>query len=259
LFAAGFIPGFIYAGCLMVVIFFISKKRGYVNKAYTKISMREVWDSFKDAVWALLVPVIILGGIYSGIFTPTEAGAVSVAYGMFAGMFIYKEIDMKQVVVIFVKSAANTAMVLLIIAAASGLSWIISIKGIATLVGSWFASISSGPAMFMALTILLLLFMGCFMETTASILMVTPILLPVALSFDINPVYFGIIVVMTLSLGMATPPVGENLYIAAGIAGIKFEAMLKNVVPFIIAAIAAIIVVTAIPGICLFLPNLLYH
>ncbi len=258
LFAAGFVPGFIYAGLLMVLIYVISKKRGYTNKEYKGISGKEVWASFKDAVWALLVPVIILGGIYSGVFTPTEAGAVAAAYGLFAGLVIYRELNFKQAMLIFVKSAANTAMVLLIIAAASGLSWILSIKGVAALIGQGFASVSNGAPMFMGLTILLLLFLGCFMETTASILMVTPILLPVATSFGINPIYFGIVMTMTLSLGMATPPVGENLYIAASIAGIKFEDMLKNALPFIIAAIVAILIVTAVPQVCLFLPGLLY-
>ncbi len=257
LFAAGFIPGFIYAFSLMAVVFVIAKKRGYISKTYTRISGKEVWESFKDAIWALLVPVIILGGIYSGIFTPTESGAVAAAYGLFAGLFIYRELDIKGAMMIMVKAAANTAMVLLIIAAAGAFTWLLSIKGVANLIGAGFASVSSTKAIFMALTIILLLFMGCFMETTASILMVTPIMLPVATSLGIDPIYYGIIVTMTLSLGMATPPVGEDLYIAASIAGIKFEKLLSNALPFIIAAIVAVIIVTAFPGISLFLPGLM--
>ncbi|KJS83663.1 MAG: C4-dicarboxylate ABC transporter permease [Peptococcaceae bacterium BICA1-8] len=256
LFAAGFIPGLIYGGSFMVLIYFISKKRGYVSAE--KFSGKECWVSFKEAIWALLVPIIILGGIYSGIFTPTEAGAVAAVYGLFAGVVIYKELNLKNIADVFAKSATNTAMVLLIISASSAFSWIMTVKGVASLVGGWFAAMSGGPVIFLLLAILLLLFMGCFMETIASVLIVTPVLLPVAKSLAIDPILFGIVVVMTLSLGMSTPPVGENLYIAASIAGISFEDLLKNIWPFIIAAILVILLITFVPGIALFLPNLFY-
>ncbi|MFZ5946229.1 MAG: TRAP transporter large permease [Bacillota bacterium] len=256
LFAAGFIPGLIYGGSFMILIYFISKKRGYVSAE--KFSSRECWDSFKEAIWALLVPIIILGGIYSGIFTPTEAGAVAAVYGLLAGIFIYKELNFKNTMEVFAKSAVNTAMVLLIISASSAFSWIMTAKGVASLVGGWFAAMSGGPSMFLLLVILLLLFMGCFMETIASVLIVTPVLLPVAKSLGIDPILFGIVVTMTLSLGMSTPPVGENLYIAASIAGISFEQLLKNIWPFIIVAIFVILLITFVPGISLFLPNIFY-
>jgi len=159
---------------------------------------------------------------------------------------------------VFTAALINTSMVLLIISAASVFSWILNIEGVAALVGSWFVSGSSGQSIFLLLVIVLLLFMGCFMETVACVLIITPILLPVALSLSIDPIHFGIVVVMTLSLGMSTPPVGENLYIAASIANVSFEKLVKNIWPFIIVAIIVILLVAFIPSIALFLPNCLY-
>ncbi|MCI8910653.1 MAG: TRAP transporter large permease subunit [Oscillibacter sp.] len=175
-----------------------------------------------------------------------------------AGSLIYRELKPKDLLKILVDTAANTSLVLLIIGCAGAFTWVLTIKGIAAAIGSWFAAVSSGKFVFMALTILLLLFMGCFMECCASVLLVVPILLPVATSLNIDPVYFGVIIVMTLSLGMATPPVGEDLYIAASIAGIKFEQEVKYVMPLVGAAILAIIICAAVPGIVTFLPNLIY-
>lgn len=256
LFAAGFIPGLLYGLSLMVVVYFTSKKRNLVSA--THFSAHECWESFKDAIWALLVPIIILGGIYLGIFTPTEAGAVAAVYGLFASWFIYKEINIHNIKHILAKAAINTAMCLFIIAASTTFSWLMSIQGIARIIGQWFALVSSGRIVFLLLTVGLLLLMGCFMETIASLLIVCPILLPVAKSLGIDPVHFGIVIVMTLSLGMATPPVGENLYIAASIADVSFEKLIKNAFPFIIAAIVAILIVTFVPGISLVLPKLFY-
>lgn len=255
LFAGGIIPGLIYAACLMVVSGLICKKKGFGAESKTKYDGHETWEAFKDAIWALLVPVIVLGGIYSGVFTPTEAGAVAAAYGLIAGFFIYRELTFKDLVKILIDTAANTSLVLLIIGCAGAFTWV---QGIAAAVGTWFAAASSGKAVFMALTIILLLFMGCFMECCASVLMVVPILLPVATSLGISPIYFGVIVVMTLSLGMATPPVGEDLYIAASIAGIKFEQEVKYVLPMVGAAIMAIVICAIFPDLVMFIPTLIY-
>ena len=258
LFAGGIIPGLIYAACLMVVSGLICKKKGFGAESKTKYDGHETWEAFKDAIWALLVPIIVLGGIYSGVFTPTEAGAVAAAYGLIAGFFIYRELTFKDLLKILIDTAANTSLVLLIIGCAGAFTWVLTIKGIAAAVGAWFVAASSGKAIFMALTIILLLFMGCFMECCASVLMVVPILLPVATSLGISPIYFGVITVMTLSLGMATPPVGEDLYIAASIAGIKFEQEVKYVLPMVGAAIMAIVICAIFPDLVMFIPTLIY-
>lgn len=256
LFVAGIIPGIVYAGSLMVAVYITSKKKKLVSQ--TDFSWSEVWTAFKDAIWALLVPLIILGGIYFGVFTPTEAGAIACVYGFIASKWIYKELDLKTFRRVLAKASVNTSMVLLIIAASTTFSWLMSIQGISKIIGQWFAAVSSGKFIFLLLTLLLLLLLGCFIETIANILIVTPILYPVALSLGIDPIHFGIIIVVTLSLGMATPPVGENLYIAASIADVPFEKLLKDVVPFIFAAIIAILLITFIPQLSLFLPNLIF-
>jgi len=256
IFAAGVLPGLLYGGALMVLIYIIAKKNKYGTTEV--FALREVWDSFKDAIWALLVPLIILGGIYSGIFTPTEAGAVAAVYGLLAGIFIYKELNLKNIASVFIASASNTAMVLLIVAASCSFSWLLNIKGVAAQIGTWFMANATSQTVFLLLVFALLLFMGCFMETIASVLIVTPILLPVAQSLGINTIFLGLVICMTLSLGMATPPVGENLYIACSIANVSFEELIKNVWPFILAAMVAILLVIFIPEIGLWLPSLIY-
>lgn len=256
LFVGGILPGILYAASLMIVVHITSKKKKLVSQ--TEFSWSEVWDAFKDAIWALLVPIIILGGIYFGIFTPTEAGAVASVYGFIACSWIYKELDFGTFKRVLAKASINTSMVLLIIAASTTFSWLMSIQGITKVIGQWFVAVSSGKYIFLLLTIILLLLLGCFIETIANILIVTPILYPVALSLGIDPIHFGVLMVVTLSLGMATPPVGENLYIAASIANVPFEKLLKDIVPFILAAIVAVLLIAFIPQITLFLPNLLY-
>ena len=256
LFAAGVVPGLLYGLSFMVVISISARKHNY---GYTQpFNAKEVWLSFKEAVWALLVPIIILGGTYSGVFTPTEAGAVAVVYGVLAGRFIYKELDLRKIGAILASAGVTTAMVLMILAASSAFSWLMTSQGVARLVGGWFSSIATGQTAFLMLVIMLLLFLGCFMETIACLLIVCPILLPVAQSLGIDLVHFGIVMIMTLCLGMATPPVGECLYIAAGIAGVKFEQLLKHVWPLVIAAVFVILLVAVFPQLTLFLPGLLY-
>jgi len=257
LFAAGMIPGILMGAGLMVVVYYKSKKNNYGSIG--RFSSSELWASFKDAIWALMVPIIILGGIYSGMFTPTEAGAVASVYGLLVGWFIYKELKLTNILQVFSSAAANTAMVLLIIASSSVFSWLMTIKGVAATVGQWFGAVSGSPTGFLVLFILLGLFLGCFMETVSIILIVTPVLYPVAMKFGIDPILFGIVLTMTLSLGMATPPVGENLYISASIAKVRFELICKNILPFIVISISIIFLIAFVPKIALFLPGLLYN
>ena len=257
LFMAGMIPGILYGFGLMCMVYYISKKKKFAQENMARFSVKELWDSFKDAIWALLVPIIILGGIYSGIFTPTESGAVAAVYGLLAGTLIYRELNFKLTMKVFINSAVNVSMVLLIVSCASAFSWLLNMKGIASLIGNWFGAASS-PALFLLLVLLLLLVMGCFMECCASVLMITPVLLPAAKLMGVDPIHFGVVIVMTLSLGMATPPIGENLYIAASIAGIKFEKILKYVWPFVVVAFLVILFVTYVPAVALSLPGVLF-
>jgi len=255
LFIAGILPGIFISLFLMVVVYFFAKKRKIPQTG--KFSLKELKKSFMDGIWALLVPLIILGGIYSGIFTPTEAGAVAVIYGLFAGIFIYKELNWEGFKEILSGTITNTILVMVIIGVSGAFSWLLTINGIANLVGTTLASISQNKFVFLLLVNLLLLFTGCFMETVAAILILSPILFPISQVLGIDPVHFGIIIVINLSLGMATPPVGENQYIAAAIAKVPFEEEVKASLPFLVAAYLALIFITYIPKISLFLPNLL--
>lgn len=224
----------------------------------TEFDAHEVWVAFKDSIWALLVPgdcsgrnlqrrIYTNGGWRGGVRVWTLCWLFHLPGAVLEG----PEKDFDGHGCQYLSGAADYRL-------RRAFTWVLTIQGIATAIGGWFAAVSSGKIIFMALTILLLLFMGCFMECCASVLMVVPILLPVAQSLGIDPVYFGVIVVMTLSLGMATPPVGEDLYIAASIAGIKFEQEVKYVMPLVGAAILAIAICAALPGLVMFLPNLFY-
>ncbi|TDT61906.1 TRAP transporter large permease [Fonticella tunisiensis] len=256
LFLGGFGPGIVVGLSLMVVAYYISKKRGYGNKN-EKFSWSGLWKTFIDAFWALLMPVIILGGIYGGIFTPTEASAVAVVYGLIAGFFVYKELKINQLPKVLVNSGVSTAVVMLIISTAQVFGWIMTSQRIPDAVAKTFISFSSNPAVFLLLINILLLFVGCIMETNAAIIILTPIFLPLVVKLGINPIFFGVIMVVNLAIGMITPPLGVNLFVACGIQKISLERITKAVIPFLVVNIVALLLVTYIPDIVMFLPKIL--
>lgn len=256
MFLGGFGPGLVIGLSLMILSFIISKKRGYGGKE-EKFSFKNLWIAFKDAFWALLMPVIILGGIYGGIFTPTEAAAVAVVYGFFVGFVIYKELKLKILPKIFVQAGVNTAMIMLIISTAQVFGWILTSERIPEVVANVFLNITNNPYVFLMLINVLLLFVGCVMETNAAIIILAPIFLPLVLQLGINPILFGVIMVANLAVGMVTPPLGVNLFVACGIQKISLETISKAVIPFILVNIIAILLITFIPDIVLFLPKVL--
>lgn len=257
LFAAGFLPGILVGGALMLVCYFSAKKHGYGMQNKTKFSLRNVGKCFVEAFWALLMPVIILGGIYGGIFTPTEAAGVSVVYGFVVGVFVYKEIDLKQLVPMLMNAAKSTAMVMMIIASAAGFGWILTSERIPDAIAAAMMGISSNKFVIMLLINLLLLLVGCVMETTASIIILTPIFLPIVTMMGVNPVHFGIIMVVNLAIGMSTPPLGVNLFVSCGIAKISIEENSKQLVKFLVANIIALLLITYIEPISMFIPKLM--
>ncbi len=258
LFIAGILPGFTMAFCLMVAIYL--KIRHDPNPA---VRHREPFDckkfakSFIDAFFALMVPVIILGGIYSGVFTPAEAGAVACLYGFMVGVFWYREITLDNFLVIMGGTITNTVLVMLIVAVSGAFSWLLTFSGVAKLLGAFVSGIAANAVIFLLISNVIFLFMGMFIESVAAILIITPILHPIAVSLGVDPIHFGIIMVVNLAIGLITPPVGENQYIAAAIAGIPFERVLKAIVPFFAALILALLVITYVPGLSLFLVHLL--
>lgn len=255
LFMAGIVPGILVGASLMYTAWLIARKRGY--KGERRFSAEERKIAFQEAFWALLMPVIILGGIYGGIFTPTEAAVIAVVYGLFIGFFIYKELRVEHLKDLFVNTAVSTAVILLIIAASSAFSWVITSKKIPQTVAEAILSLSSNPIVILLLINLLLLFIGTFMETVASIIILVPVLMPVLKAIGVAPLHFGIIIVVNLAIGMVTPPLGVCLFVSCGIAKISLEDISKAALPFIAVMILDILLLTYIPLLSTALPTLL--
>ncbi|NEU30915.1 TRAP transporter large permease [bacterium LRH843] len=255
MFIAGIVPGLLIGFSLMIMVYFIAKKRGYPREE--RVSAAGRWQAFKSAILALLMPIIVLGGIYGGIFTPTEAAAVAVAYAFIVGVFIYKEIKWNNLIPILGQSTITSAIILFIIANAGLFGWILSREGVPHLVAGYFANISDSPIVFLLVINILLIFVGMFFDGGAAIIILGPILAPVAAGFGIDPVHFGIIMVVNLAMGMCTPPVGVNLFISCQIAGIKLGEITKAILPFLFLMIVDLLLISFIPKISLWLPQLL--
>ncbi len=249
----GFLPGFLVGGSLMLVAWVIARKRGY--KGDEKASVRQIWSTFKDAILALLMPAIILGGIYGGVFTPTEAAVVAVVYGFVIGRFVYRELPLARLKDILVTTSVGTAMILFIIATSSVFSWILTAQQVPQQVTAAILSISKNPVVILLLVNLLLLFLGTFMETVASIIIVVPVLLPVMQQIGVDPLHFGIVLVVNLAVGMVTPPLGVCLFVGCSIADIRLEDISKAAFPFILIMIVDILLLTYIPWIATVLPR----
>ena len=255
MFLGGFLPGITVGMALMIVSYFISKKRGYGEKR-AKASAQERWAAFKDAILALLMPVIILGGIYGGIFTPTEAAAVAVFYGLIVGVVIFKELNLASIKNVLLDGSKNTAMVMMIIGAAKGFAWILSSARVPDAVARFITGLTDSAFMILLLINILLLIVGCLMEANAAIVILTPIFMPVITSMGINPIHFGIIMIVNLAIGMSTPPLGVNLFVASGISKVTLEKIIKAVLPLIAANIVALLVITYLEPLTLVLVNL---
>jgi len=255
LFIAGIIPGMLMASFLMITVYVMSKKKKLPRTG--NFTFKELKNSFLDSIAALMVPVIILGGIYGGYFTPTEAGVIAVVYGFLISIFYYKEINLNNFLEILGGAITNTVLVMIIVAVSGAFSWLLTISGASSLIGKSIASFATTKILFLIVVNILLVFVGCFIETVAGILIVTPVLFPIVQSLGIDPVQFGIIVTVNLSIGMSTPPVGENQYIAAAIAKIPFDKEVKAALPFLLVAFLSLIIITFVPQVSLWLPNVL--
>lgn len=255
LFAAGFVPGILMGLALMIVVSRISKKKNYpMSEGF---SGKRVAVEFKSSIWALLAPVIILGGILGGIFTPTEAAAVAVIYSFFVGKFIFREIAWKDLPGILFQSGITTGAILLIISLANVFAWVIAANQIPVKLSSLFLSATSNPYIFLAIVNVLLLIVGMFMETGAAIILLAPILAPIAVKLGIHPLHFGFMMVLNLAIGMATPPVGVCLFVSCGITGLSLEKVSAAAMRFVIALLAILLIVTYVAPISLFLPKML--
>jgi TRAP-type transport system large permease protein len=256
LFAAGFVPGILVGLALMIMAYIIGVKRNHPYRK-EKVGAMELIKGTKDAVLALLMPVIIIGGILSGVFTPTEAAAVATCYALVVGFFVFKTLKLKDIPACLLKSATTTSILILIVGFASVLSWTLSIERIPQALAKALVSANLGRVQFLLLVNVLLLFMGMIMETGANAILLGPILMPLAIRLGIHPVHFALIMLVNLNIGLATPPLGVCLFVACPIAGVSMMKISKAIAPFIIMEIAALMLITFIPDLVLFVPRLL--
>ena len=257
MFMGGVIPGILFGVSLCVYSSLYSKKHKYINAEAAPFSWGNVGRSLVDGIWALLVPVIILGGIYGGIFTPTEAAAVAVAYGLIVGLFVYRDLKAKDLYRIFGSAALTTATIMVILGTATTFGRILTLERIPTMIADFFESVAKGPVMLMILINILLLIVGCFMETNAAIIILAPIFLPIVEFMGINPVHFGIVMVVNLAIGFVTPPLGVNLFVACNVANAKLEEICKGILPILGVMILDLLLITYIEPLSTFLPALL--
>lgn len=253
LFLAGYIPGILTGLLLMVVAYFWAKKDGY--KVGQRSSLRQVVSTFWAAFPSLLLLVVVMGGIVGGIFTATEASAVAVLYTLVLG-FYYKEITWRNLPEVFLKSSTTTAIVMLLIGASMSMSWVMSFENIPQIISELLMGISSNPIIILLIINLLLLFVGTFMDMTPAVLIFTPIFLPVVTELGMDPIQFGIIMVLNLCIGLCTPPVGSVLFVGVGIANTTIGKVIKPLVPFFVAMIIALLLITYIPAFTLWLPRI---
>jgi tripartite ATP-independent transporter DctM subunit len=245
LFMAGIIPGLLIGLSLMVTWFFVAKKDGYQDKE--KFTAQEAWQITKKSFPALLMPVLIIGGIRFGIFTPTEAGVFATIYAFIVSILVYKELKMKDMMDIFVKAAQSTAIVMFVVAAASAVAWLITIAQLPAQVSSMLSGFIDTPLILLLVIILFLFLVGMVMDMTPAILIFAPILFPVVIQAGIDPYFFGIIMVYNLAIGLITPPVGTLLYLGSSIGNISFGHMLKGIAPFLFTEIAMMLIYAFFP------------
>lgn len=256
LFMAGVVPGIMIGLMLMFAAYIGARRLGF--KATKPASFKERWIRFKDAFWALMLIVLVIGGIYGGIFTPTEAGAASAVYAFIVSYFIYKDLKLKDMYKILLDSALTTSMVFFIIANAMIFSHFLTDESIPRYITEMILDANVGPIMFLMIVNVLLFIMGQFMEPSSVVMITVPLLLPIATALGIDPIHFGVVMVVNMELGMITPPVGLNLFVASGITGLSLKDIVISVIPWSLIILVGLIIITYVPIISLWLPSLMF-
>jgi tripartite ATP-independent transporter DctM subunit len=255
LFLGGAIPGLLMGLYLMAAVYIIARRRGYARGE--KPTGRQVWNAFKDALPALMLPVIIIWGIVGGVVTPTEAAVIAVLYALFLGAVVYRELTPKTIWAMFGEAAMTTASVMFIVAASALLAWVLTRQQAGPALVKLVTSVSTDPTIILLMLNVLLLILGCFLETLSLMILLVPVLLPLIKALNIDPVHFGVMFTLNLMIGLITPPVGMSMFIACRIARIQIVEFAREVWPFVIALVGVLLVVTFFPSVVLFLPNLL--
>jgi tripartite ATP-independent transporter DctM subunit len=255
LFMGGFIPGILIGLGLMAVAYIQAKKHGYPREA-VRPTVKEFLQATISAMGAIFMPLIILGGIFGGIFTATEAAAVATIYAFIMGKFVYKELQWRHFPDILYKAGLNTAMILIIVGVANLVGYIMAVERIPLMVAELFLSITTNKWVMLLLINILLLIVGCFIDGASALIIFTPVLLPLIYKLGIDPIFFGVVITVNLMIGTITPPVGLCLYVACGIADVRLEQISRTIIPFLLIEIAVLFLVTYVPILIMFLPNM---
>lgn len=245
LFLNGFLPGLAMGLGLMAIAIVQAYKRNYPKG--TPLSLTTIWRTLKSASWGLMTPVIILGGIFSGIFTPSEAAVIAVNYALIVSLFVYRDLKLADVYRILIRSAITTSVIMLVIATSAVLSWTLSSWQVPTAIAESVLSLSTNTYIIMLLVVGIILLTGVFLETASALIILTPVLLPLVLQLGIDPIHFGLIIVVGLSIGMITPPVAINLYVASSITQLPLERITRAIIPYLLGLIAVLLLIVYVP------------
>lgn len=256
LFIGAIVPGFLMAGAMMLLVWRMAVKRAMPREAFP--SGREAWEAFKGAFWALMAPVLMIGGMLSGVFTPTEAAAVSAFYALVLGLFVFRDFKIRDLPKVILDTIETTGVVLAIVMCAVLFGWALSVSRFPQFIGTAITDWSTNPLVILLLINVLLLIVGCFMESIAALLILVPILVPVATKVGIDPIQFGVIFVLNLMIGTLTPPVGIVLFVVAKVANLPFERVTRATLPFLVPLIAVLAAITLWPPLTTWLPGLVF-
>ena len=257
LFAAGLIPGLLMAVALMIMVAWYARRRNYPRDA--RFSLANLGQSFLRAFLSLLTPAIIVGGILLGVFTPTEAAVAACAYALILGLIVYRTLTWRRLLRVSFDTIETTAIIMLIVAGASIFAWILTSNRVTELFADFILTVTENPYLILLLINLILIVVGCFMETIAAITILVPVLLPIVVKLGIDPVHFGVVMVLNLMIGLLTPPVGMVLYVLSRVSGVPFERCVSATWPFLIPLVTVLFAVTFIPALSMWLPTLIYR
>lgn len=255
LFLGGVVPGLLIGLSLMAVTYHLARKRDY--PAESRVPLREIWRRFRATLWATLYPVIIIGGILGGVFTLTEASVVAVVYALVVGSLVYRELTFKGLYTSMKNAAITASLIMFIAATASGVAWFLNSERVPQMIATFLSQLTRDPLTFMLIINVFLLIVGCVMDLTPALLILGPILYPVSKQYGIDPIYFGVVMVVNLAIGLVTPPVGNCLYIATAVAKVPVTEVIKEILPFLVALIVILFLITFFPFLITWLPTAL--
>ncbi|USK84452.1 TRAP transporter large permease [Peribacillus asahii] len=255
MFMAGVLPGILLALAFIILIAYTGMKQKWPTQKRATVSL--MGTSFIKVIPALLVPIIIIAGILSGAFTPTESAAIACVVALIVGFFFYKALDFKKIPSVMINTAISTATITMLIAMANLFGWMLSFEQVPQTLANWMTSLTENPLVFLLIINIFLLFVGMFMDGIAALIILVPIFTPIIATYGIDPIHFGVIICINLAIGVLTPPVGAGLYIASSLGKVKLEALIKAIWPFLIASLAALAVITYWPDMVLWLPSIL--